>query len=107
MPDNIIRQAVHAVARSSRHLGEAFCFRLVFEGVAGEVDTCESVHVSNDSSRRDGGLERTSSMNIRLDQNINSKPSPCIPANSPSHEIKDKGGESQPIGVTDILWMNL
>ena len=38
VPDHVVRETVDAVARSFRHLREALCFGLVFEGVAGEVD---------------------------------------------------------------------
>jgi hypothetical protein len=39
MPDDIVRQAIDAIAGSLGHFREALCFGLVFEGVAGEIDT--------------------------------------------------------------------
>lgn len=38
VPDDIVGQSEHAVARALRHLGEAFCLGLVLECVGGEVD---------------------------------------------------------------------
>ena len=38
VPDNVVWKTVNAVASSFGHFSEAFGFRLVFEGVAGEVD---------------------------------------------------------------------
>lgn len=38
VPDNVIRQAIDAVAGALGHFGKALCFSLIFKGVAGEVD---------------------------------------------------------------------
>lgn len=38
MPHHVIRQSEDAVAGALGHFREAFCFGLVLEGVAGEVD---------------------------------------------------------------------
>ena len=42
MPDHVIGKTEDAVARPLGHFGKAFCFGLVFEGVAGEVDACDA-----------------------------------------------------------------
>ena len=38
VPDDVVWQAVHAVARAAGHLGEALRLGLVLERVRGEVD---------------------------------------------------------------------
>jgi hypothetical protein len=42
VPDNIVGQAVHAVARAACHLGEALRLGLVLEGVARKVYACDA-----------------------------------------------------------------
>lgn len=45
MPDDIVWQAVYSVTGTFRHLGKAFCFGLVLESVAREVDACAILSV--------------------------------------------------------------
>jgi len=39
VPNNVVGQTNNTVAGTLGHFGEAFCFRLVLEGVAREVDS--------------------------------------------------------------------
>ena len=54
VPDDVVGQAVHAVAGAFGHLREALRLGLVFEGVAGEVDACRSPALEYAEQRKSG-----------------------------------------------------
>lgn len=54
MPDDVVWQADDLVSGPLSHFGEAFCFGLIFEGVAGEVDTYHQTSVCTLSVAREG-----------------------------------------------------
>ena len=69
MPDNVVGETNNPISSALGHLGEAFCFGLIFEGVGREVDAFKSLLVTREIPNAKAEL-LTRSVNVGFNNDV-------------------------------------